>query len=85
MAKTSVDNIVSKMISYVVKKEDELLEKAVRENAIPKVKGTITPNKLKWRGIRIVQRENRKWLEQRGKRISPVITRETYYTETFGK
>ena len=59
-------------------KENEIFEKSLRENAEPKVKGEITKGKIKWRGIRIIQQnkflKSAKWLEQRGKQISPKIT-----------
>ena len=60
-----------------LKKENEIFEAALRNNAIPKIKGEITAGKIKWRGIRIVQQNDFlrsfKWLEQRGKQISPKI------------
>ena len=50
------------------------LEKALRENATPPVTGEITAGKIKWRGIqRFVQGDNI-WLEQRGVRISPLLS-----------
>jgi hypothetical protein len=57
----------------------EMLEKAIRENAIPKVNGKLTKGKLKWRGIRIMHTKlssdfkMKTWIEQRGRRISPII------------
>lgn len=58
-------------------KVSEILEKSVRENSIPPIKGELTKGKLRWRGIkRIVQNDflrTREWIEQRGKRISPII------------
>ena len=45
--------------------------------AEPPIKGEITKGKVRWRGIRIVQQNDgfkyTKWLEQRGKQISPKI------------
>jgi len=60
------------------KKESEIFEKALRENAEPKIKGDITKGKIRWRGIKIIHQneflKSTKWLEQRGKQISPKIT-----------
>lgn len=45
--------------------------------AEPPIKGEITKGKVRWRGIRIVHQNDgfkyTKWLEQRGKQISPKI------------
>lgn len=44
----------------------------------PQIKGEITENKLKWRGVKIVENhseiESSYWLEQRGVVISDIIT-----------
>lgn len=54
---------------------EEAFEKAIREVAIPPVKGKITRSKLRLRGIRICQMRfgSETWLEQRGVRISPIF------------
>lgn len=61
----------------IYKKQDQIFEKSLRENAIPKIKGDITKGKLRWRGIRMVQvngiMNTEKWLEQRGVQISPKV------------
>lgn len=71
-------DVISRFLSEQMKKENEIFEKALRENAKPKITGEITKGKIRWRGIRIVQKndflKSVKWLEQRGKQISPKIT-----------
>jgi curli biogenesis system outer membrane secretion channel CsgG len=71
-------DVISRFFVEQIKKENEIFEKALRENAEPKVTGEITKGKIRWRGIRIVQQndflKSVKWLEQRGKQISPKIT-----------
>lgn len=73
-----IQEIQSKLIAEILIKEDEFIEKYVRENAIPKIKGKITKGKLKWRGIKLCQFEGNpngtlKWVTQRGVQISPKI------------
>ena len=71
-------DFISRFLVEQMKKENEIFEKALRENAEPKVTGEITKGKISWRGIKIVQQneflQSVKWLEQRGKQISPKIT-----------
>jgi hypothetical protein len=71
-------DVISLFLVEQMKKENEIFEKALRENAEPKVTGEITKGKIRWRGIRIIQQneflKSVKWLEQRGKQISPKIT-----------
>ena len=68
---------VNKFIQEQLKWEDEIFISALRVMAEPPIKGEITKGKVKWRGIRIVQHNDgfkyTKWLEQRGKQISPKI------------
>ena len=63
--------------------QDCIFEYALRNVAEPPVKGKITRGKIRWRGIRLVVKDSfgkhERWLEQRGKRISPVIVIETVY------
>lgn len=53
---------------------DIFLEEVLRTKAIPPVKGELTRNKIKWRGIKLCQRDMGAgyyvWVEQRGKQIS---------------
>lgn len=71
-------DVISRFFVEQMKKEEKIFEKALRENAKPKITGEITKGKIRWRGIRIVQQndflKSVKWLEQRGKQISPKIT-----------
>ena len=75
-----VDDI-SRFIQEQQKKEEEIFTTALRTMAEPPIKGKITKGKIRWRGIRIVQQNNgfkyTKWLEQRGKQISPKIVFES--------
>lgn len=70
-------DVISRFFVEQMKKEEEIFEKALRENAEPKITGEITKGKIRWRGIRIAQQndflKSVKWLEQRGKQISPKI------------
>ncbi|RTL47242.1 MAG: hypothetical protein EKK39_14835 [Sphingobacteriales bacterium] len=74
-------DVISRFLSEQMKKENEIFEKSLRENAVPKITGEITKGKIRWRGIKFVQHndflKSAKWLEQRGKQISPKITFET--------
>ena len=73
----NIDAVISCFIQEQQKKEEEIFTVALRTMAEPPIKGEITRGKIKWRGIRIVQQNNgfkyTKWLEQRGKQISPKI------------
>jgi hypothetical protein len=77
MPNFNLDNIVNKFIQEQLKKEEEIFTSALRIMAEPPIKGDITKGKVRWRGIRIVQHNDgfkyKKWLEQRGKQISPTI------------
>lgn len=68
-------NQMTDMIGEISRQLDLILCNSVRENAVPPIKGVITHGKLKYRGIKLVEipSKNQKWIEQRGKRISPVI------------
>jgi len=76
--------VISRFISEQQKKEEEIFTSALRIMAEPPIKGEITKGKVRWRGIRIVQYNDgfkyTKWLEQRGKQISPKIV----FTGTIG-
>jgi hypothetical protein len=77
MTDFNLDNIVNEFIQEQLKWEDEIFTSALRKLAEPPIKGEITKGKIKWRGIRIVIHNDgfkyTKWLEQRGKQISPKI------------
>ena len=73
----NISDVISRFISEQQKKEEEIFTYALRTMAEPPIKGEITKGKVRWRGIRIVQQNDgfkyTKWLEQRGKQISPKI------------
>ena len=62
--------IIEKFNYAIGEIKETLLRKCLLENAIPPIKEPITKNKIKWRGIRIIQDGNLWWIEQRGKPIS---------------
>jgi len=72
-----VHKIVVDYTQKVCSEVDRILESALRNNAEPPIKGEITYNKIKWRGIRKIEQRffdrTETWLEQRGKRISEKI------------
>jgi hypothetical protein len=46
----------------------------ISKNCVPPIKGTITKEKIKWRGIYIVYQESvGTYFSQRGRRISPIL------------
>jgi hypothetical protein len=78
MPSLNIDAVISRFIQEQQKKEEEIFTTALRTMAEPPIKGEITKGKVRWRGIRIVQQNDggfkyTKWLEQRGKQISPKI------------
>lgn len=84
MPSLNIADVISRFISEQQKKEEDIFTSALRIMAEPPIKGEITKGKVRWRGIRIVQYndgfEYTKWLEQRGKQISPKIV----FTCTIG-
>lgn len=80
----NIGAVISRFIQEQQKKEEEIFTIALRTMVDPPIKGEITKGKVKWRGIRIVQYNDgfkyTKWLEQRGKQISPKIV----FTGTIG-
>lgn len=60
------------MIRLYYKKVEKEIEHALRNNAVPPVKGEITQGKIKWRGIELIveQLTQDTWVEQRGVQIS---------------
>lgn len=66
------------IVRKVIREQDKIFIKSLRENAVPPVKGNITYGKIKWRGIKLMQTMSpdgnyERFLTQRGKLISPVI------------
>lgn len=84
MPSLNIGAVISRFIHEQQKKEEEIFTIALRTMAEPPIKGEITRGKVKWRGIRIIQQNDgfkyTKWLEQRGKQISPKII----FTGTIG-
>jgi len=77
MPSLNMDAVISQFIQEQQKKEEEIFTTALQTMAEPPIKGDITKGKVRWRGIRILQYNEgfkyTKWLEQRGKQISPKI------------
>ena len=77
MHSLKISDVTSRFIQEQQKREEEIFTYALRTIAKPPIKGEITKGKVRWRGIRIVQYYDgfkyTKWLEQRGKQISPKI------------
>lgn len=73
----SLQEITDQFINKIKVEQERIFEFALRNNADPKIKGEITKGKLRFRGIRLVIKNNYfvtdRWLEQRGKIISPII------------
>ena len=74
----SLSEFTNKFILQIQENQNNIFEHALRNVAVPPIKGEITPNKIKWRGIRLVNKnqfgKSESWIEQRGKRISEIIT-----------
>ena len=77
MPSLNISAAISRFIQEQQKKEEEIFTTALRTMAEPPIKGEITKGKVRWRGIRIVHQNDgfkyTKWLEQRGRKISPKI------------
>lgn len=77
MQPLNMADVTALFSKQIIEEQNKIFEYALRNEAFPPIKGEITKGKIKWRGIRIVTTnhflENKTWLEQRGKRISPVI------------
>jgi len=70
-------NIRDVFINQVKAEQNRAFEYALRNVAVPPIKGEITKGKVKWRGIRMIHKNKplmyATWLEQRGVRISAII------------
>lgn len=68
-----VSETIKRLQEQHYKDFDEFLESVVRTKAVPPIKGDLTKGKIKWRGIKLCQRDMGAgyfvWLEQRGKQI----------------
>jgi len=80
---TKYSNKIDKIADIITKNEEEIFINSLRLNAEPPVKGEITKGKLKWRGIKICEKNDifkySIWLEQRGKQISEKIIIDFFY------
>lgn len=71
-----ISEIQNQIISHVY----DLLEEDAKNNSHPKIYGELTLGKLNWRGIKMIKKHclnmrcEKTWLEQRGKRISRIVT-----------
>lgn len=81
----NIADVTNRFIKEQIERQNAILETAVRENAVPPIKGKLTKGKVRWRGLRMIQkggvadRFTEVWIEQRGKRITPVIRNEYSY------
>ena len=72
----SISKLVSDMIGQYNHQIEGIFTMYLKVLAKPPIKGEITAGKLRWRGITRVIESNSQdtWLEQRGKRISPIVS-----------
>jgi len=65
--------MLSEYMRKGMEQKEEIFNKALRENAVPPIKGEITAGKCKWRGIKINHyiETGEECLTQRGIEISP--------------
>ena len=72
---SKIHDIITQTAKEYSQKANDIFEKAVRNNATPPIRGEITKGKLRNRGIKLIIHPTdigcQKWLEQRGKIISP--------------
>ena len=67
-------NEITKLHSDKVHKTiEDVYGNAIRNTIKPKIRGKITPRKLNKRKVMNIIRGNETWLEQNGKRITPII------------
>jgi hypothetical protein len=70
-----MEDIVQDLVVRMSEDINDKLEYYVRNLAVPPIKGRLTEGKLRWRGIRMIIMDGgrKRWIEQRGKKISPTI------------
>lgn len=78
MINVSMAGFHKEYLFKIQKDKESIFDFALRNNAVPPIKGEITKGKIRYRGIYIVVKNNfpdspETWLEQRGKLISPII------------
>lgn len=73
----NIANVTQRLFDEARRQEEEIFTTALRTMAEPPIKGEITKGKLTWRGIRLINQQvgfdSYRWLEQRGKQISPKL------------
>lgn len=69
------NKLVEIIISDAMAKREKAIEEIIRQYAEPKIKGEITPGKLRWRGIALASKTGSSdlWVIQRGKQIGPLV------------
>jgi len=78
---SNIADATNRFMKEQSERQNAILEKAVRENAIPPIKGEITKGKMCWRGLKMIHKGSvvdgftETWIEQRGKRITPKFTK----------
>lgn len=77
-----IDDLVKRHTEMYVKKYDREIERILRTDAVPPIKGKITKGKIAWRGIRLCQKHQGRdyisWVEQRGKQIGSTFVLKGY-------
>lgn len=74
-------NLITDSIIQVIKQQDNTFLEVLKNLPVHPIKEPVTYGKLKWRGIKLVRTYHpsftntigETWLEQRGKRISPIL------------
>lgn len=61
-----------KVITPIVESYEIFLRCAV-QNCTPPIKEPVTRGKLRWRGVNVVHQGSKRWVEQRGVKISGVF------------
>ena len=56
----------------------EWIQKDLKDKCIPQIKGNITKGKVRWRGLRLINSADGRYISQRGNRISPIFSIEHY-------
>jgi hypothetical protein len=71
-----IQNTQESIVVNVSKQMTDLMDQKLREtlkDVVPPIKGEITKGKLRWRGLRLIQKDEPNgrafWIEQRGKLI----------------
>lgn len=52
----------------------EWIQKDLKDKCIPPIKGDITKGKVRWRGLRLINSADGRYISQRGNRISPIFS-----------